>query len=85
MQTTVLPLRIKLTAHRENGFLCITVSNTGSWVRATDARQPFNARGAGVGLENARQRLATRFPNKHAFDVYEADGWVHAAIKVAVD
>lgn len=85
MQTTPLPLRIILAANRENGFLCVTVSNSGSWVRATDARQPFNPRGAGVGLENVRQRLASRFPRKHAFDVYEADGWVHAAIKIAVD
>ncbi|HEX8735493.1 MAG TPA: histidine kinase [Pyrinomonadaceae bacterium] len=85
MQTTVLPLRIKLTVNRENKVLCVTVSNTGSWVRAANARQPFNARGAGVGLENVRQRLASRFPNKHVFDVYEADGWVHAAIKIAVD
>lgn len=85
MQTTVLPLRIKLTANRENGNLCVTVSNTGSWVRATNNRQPFNTSGAGVGLENVRQRLASRFPNKHIFNVYEADGWVHAAIKIAVD
>jgi two-component system LytT family sensor kinase len=85
MQTTVLPLRIKLAANRENGFLCVTVSNTGSWVRAVNNRQRFDTRGAGVGLENVRQRLASRFPNKHVFDVYEADGWVHAAIKIAVD
>lgn len=85
MQTTVLPLRIKLTANRENKVLCVTVSNTGSWVRATNNRQQIYARGAGVGLENVRQRLATKFPNKHVFDVYEADGWVHAAIKIAVD
>ncbi len=85
MQTTVLPLRIKLAANRENKVLCVTVSNTGSWVRATNARQPIYARGAGVGLANVRQRLASSFPNKHVFDVYEADGWVHAAIKIAVD
>lgn len=85
MQTTVLPLRINVTAQRENGFLCITVSNTGSWVLEANTCQPFNARGAGVGLENVRQRLASTFPNKHIFDVYEADGWVHAAIKIAVD
>lgn len=85
MQTTVLPLRIKLAAHRENGNLCVTVSNSGSWVRATNPSQPIYARGAGVGLENVRQRLASKFPNKHVFDVYEADGWVHAAIKIAID
>ena len=85
MQTTVLPLRIKLTAIRENGVLSVTVSNTGSWVRATNDCQPIYARGAGVGLENVRQRLASKFPNKHVFDVYEADGWVHAAIKIAGD
>jgi two-component system LytT family sensor kinase len=85
MQTTALPLRIKLAAHRENGLLRITVSNTGSWVRATSARQPIRAGGAGVGLENVRRRLAGRFPNNHVFEVYEAEGWVHAALKVPVD
>ena len=35
-----------------------------------------------TGLHNVRQRLRAHYAGRHAFDVYEDGGWVHARIRI---
>jgi hypothetical protein len=40
--------------------------------------------GTGTGLENIRRRLAIAFAERHAFRLFELDGWVRAEIRLAL-
>jgi two-component system LytT family sensor kinase len=83
MQTSALPLQVKLTASAENGSLRIEVRNTGKWVDKDSKDAPASlANGTGVGLQNVRERLAQAFPEQHRFDLFERDGWVHAVVEI---
>lgn len=81
MQTSPLPLTVEVTASCSNGTVHLEVANTGKW-KEPSARSSGLRHGFGVGLENVRQRLAHAFPGKHAFDVFERDGWVYAVINI---
>jgi two-component system, LytTR family, sensor kinase len=82
MQTSRLPLVLKLLASASNGSLRIEVRNTGHWSGSTAQGHVPHARGTGIGLDNVRQRLEQAFPQKHRFRVFERDGWVHAVIEI---
>jgi two-component system, LytTR family, sensor kinase len=76
MQTSSMPLKIRIAAHMEQDKLFLCVSNTGAWV-ATRSDS-----GEGVGLENVQRRLENAFRNKFEFTSNEADGWVHVKISI---
>ncbi len=81
MQTSALPLRIRLSANERNGSLQIEVANTGRWAAPEkDSLRPPN--GTGIGLENVRQRLQQTYPGRHSFDVRERDGWIRAMMEI---
>jgi len=84
MQTSALPLNVKLSATTHNGTIRIEVLNTGEWKpqSAYQTNRLAAPKGAGVGLENVRQRLAQAFPNRHRFEVTGRDGWVSALIEL---
>jgi HAMP domain-containing protein len=79
-RTSERPLRIQITGRVENGDLHIAVKNTGKWVPT--ARTTERSDGTDTGLHNVRERLEAHYPRRHAFDVYEDGGWVHARIRI---
>lgn len=60
--------KIDIGLSRRNGEMQFSVRNT------TEGRQ-VHALAGGIGLDNVRRRLALLYPDKHALDVKEADGW----------
>lgn len=91
MQTSAMPLRVALSAYARNGSLHLEVANTGRWTRSGSSAKPTSnasltnapsSNGTGIGLENVRQRLEQLYPGRHQFDVFERDGWVHAAMEI---
>jgi two-component system LytT family sensor kinase len=81
MQTSALPLVIEVKAQSQNGTLQIAVVNSGRLMTKPRAGVP-TSNGAGIGLENVRQRLAQTFPARHRFNVFERDGRVHAELEI---
>jgi LytS/YehU family sensor histidine kinase len=77
-RTTPDVLLIRISAHRADGALHITVTNSGSWVQPGAARSDST----GIGLENLRQRLRRYFPNAHEFTTEEKDGFVTARLRL---
>lgn len=78
MDTSPMPLRLKIVVTQTPEALSIRVSNTGRLVAAA----PANGNGTGTGLKNVVQRLALAYPERHTFNVAERDGWVHAEIRL---
>src|SRR5262249_43390114 len=85
MQTSALPLEIAITARGGGGSLLPEVSNTGAWVDRSSNGSQTNGIGAGIGLENIRQRLEQAFPQRHHFDVSEQNGRVLAVVRIGFD
>ena len=79
-RTSAKPLRITVTARVENSALLIEVKNTGAWV--TLPPSALRVAGTDTGLHNVRQRLRAHYAGRHAFEVYEDGGWVHARIRI---
>jgi two-component system, LytTR family, sensor kinase len=82
MQTSPLPLKLRLKAYRQNGSLRIEVSNSGKWAKPSEARLTTSSNSTGIGLANVRQRLEQIYPHRHRFDIFERNGWIHAAIEI---
>jgi sensor histidine kinase YesM len=81
MQTSPMPLRIKIESIRIGGRLMIIVKNTGRWVSAS-AKKDIDIPGTGTGLENVVARLENAYPGKYVFHTSENNGWVCATIKI---
>ncbi len=78
MQTTRLPLTVRVRVRREERDFVVVISNSGSLVpRAATARST-----GGVGLINVKERLIARYGTRQTFDLLEGDGWVHARLRV---
>jgi hypothetical protein len=77
-RTSAMPLRIRVTGRFEHRALQIEVKNTGTWLPQSAARLA----GTDTGLHNVRERLRAHYHGRHAFDVYEEGGWVHARIRI---
>jgi signal transduction histidine kinase len=82
MATSPLPLDISVAAQASNGRLRLEVTNTGKWVHPSQNGASPVQRGAGIGLQNVRQRLEQAFPARHRFDIHERDERVHAVIEI---
>jgi len=83
MQTSSMPLKIRLKAVVKNNTLKIEVSNTGKWVEPIATKE--NSQGTGTGLANVRQRLANAFPNSHRFEIHEDEDGVHVVLEINKD
>jgi two-component system LytT family sensor kinase len=79
-RTSAMPLRIDVAARTEGSALVIEVKNTGKWVAAS--RPAASTAGTDTGLHNVRERLRAHYHRRHAFEVYEDGGWVHACIRI---
>ncbi|UCC84798.1 MAG: histidine kinase [Gemmatimonadota bacterium] len=84
--TSPRPLQVKIEARVEGHHLHIEVANTGALAPAAEvADAPASADapdGAGIGLENVRERLARLYPDAHRFEVAQHGDWVRAVIEI---
>jgi len=65
MRADDVQFRVSLRAWMEGGRLVVEVDNPGM------LRPSFDASAGGVGLSNLRQRLALRYPDRHAFSLQQ--------------
>lgn len=79
MQTSRLPLLIKINASVVNNNLKICVANSGKWLRNKGDDGVY---GTNTGLDNLRSRLAYSFPNNHKVDIKEENGFVKVIIGI---
>ena len=78
MQTSTMPLRIRLLGTIRDHQLHLEVANTGRWLTSDEA----DGQSTGIGLRNLRQRLDQFYPARHDFAITEQDGWVKATIDI---
>jgi len=78
--TSPTPLHVRLTGTLTDDALTIAVANTGHWRDA-----PAEGAGTHTGVDNVRDRLRAQYPDQHQFATTEADGWVHARIRIDTD
>jgi hypothetical protein len=76
MQTSPMPLRLRIAASLGGGALRLEVANTGRW---------GGDEGAGIGLRNVRERLALAYRGRASVDAGEADGWVRVAVTIPAE
>ena len=81
METSPLPLRVRVVARCTDVALHLEVANTGSWRPPPEATYP-SSRSHGIGLHNVRERLHHAFPGRHRVEVVERDGWVRVTIEM---
>jgi two-component system LytT family sensor kinase len=79
MRTSILPLKIIITAKVRNHSLMLQVSNTGKWVTAVEKE---NGSGTGTGLQNIRLRLENAFPGKSGFEIGQLEDMITATIVI---
>lgn len=75
MQTSAMPLQVRLTAERRGDSLRLAIANTGRWVAA--------GQGNSRGLEIVRDRLNHEYPGRHELTCRESNGWVESVIVIA--
>lgn len=70
---------ISISAHAENGSLCVRIEDNGIGLAAKD----LSSLELGVGLASTRQRLETMYPGRYAFDVRQREeGGVEVRISI---
>ena len=83
MQTSAMPLQIRLEAERVGDSLRVMIANTGRWVVRGEVRaEDFGDAGTGLGLKLVRDRLEQAFPGRHQFACAEQNGWVENSIEI---
>jgi len=78
MQTSTLPLQIIVKIDCQDDVLSIDVSNSGRLLHRSSEKNEVH----GASLENIQKRLAILFNDHFSFRLFEADGWVHAKIRI---
>jgi two-component sensor histidine kinase len=83
MQTSKMPLRVRIEVTRKDREIAILVSNSGHWWDQPDTAAVGCLRdGTGTGLKNIRDRLKLVFPDRHSFRIWEDEGWVRSEIRI---
>jgi two-component system, LytTR family, sensor kinase len=77
IETSPLPLRIRITAVVENGGLSLSVENSGTWIEPQPKPEGLNT---GTGLQNTRKRLEHFYPGNHTFEILKEQGVVRVKI-----
>lgn len=70
------PLQVILSAKLADGFLNVTVANTGRWV------EPNHGRSTGIGIRSLRQRLQLLIGSDASVETDASDGWVRVTIRI---
>jgi hypothetical protein len=86
MGTSPRPLQVRIEARVDGQNLHIEIANTGTLAPEPEADDlPVRADapdGAGIGLENVRERLARLYPDAHRFEVAQHGDWVRSVIEI---
>ena len=75
-ETGPLPLQVILSAKLADGFLHVTVANTGRWV------EPGHERSTGIGIRSLQQRLQLLIGGNASVETDASDGWVRVTIRI---
>ena len=81
MQTSPMPLQIRLKADVQDGKLILEICNSGKWLKA-EVDDHTEKQGTGTGLNNIRQRLKNAYPEKHRFEIQKLEGQVCIRIEL---
>jgi len=68
MQTSKMPLIIKINAFVEDNTLNVEITNSGKWIKP-DFETTENKKSTGTGLGNVHQRLENAFPKRHTIKI----------------
>ncbi|MEI6882864.1 MAG: histidine kinase [Bacteroidota bacterium] len=79
MQTSPMPLKIKIEAKLNSGNLTVAISNTGKWLPLSDSLTP---NGTGTGLKNIQSRLEQAYPGHYRFEIGPKGNGVTALIGI---
>jgi two-component system, LytTR family, sensor kinase len=82
MQSTNMPLKIKIKSSFLNNILKIEVINSGKLIDHSNSEN-IEALFSGAGLENVKARLSNAFSDNHKFSLFEEDGTVHAVLEIS--
>ena len=83
MQTSDMPLTIRIKAWTNENCLFVSVGNSGQWINpeATDTCRESTH----TGLENMRNRLENVFPGKHEVKISSEGNWISVLIQICND
>jgi hypothetical protein len=81
MQTSSMPLKIRIKAIIFEDRLRISIINSGVWLR-TSIQKENGLVSTGTGLENVRARLRNAFPDNYRFETFEKDGNVNVVLEI---
>lgn len=71
MQTSVMPLKISITAQKTGVGLMLEICNSGKWIdRQGDGN---HATGTGTGLDNVKKRLKNAYAERCRFEVLKGE------------
>lgn len=83
MQTSPMPLMIKIAASVLNYRLIIDVNNSGKWVEpAETVSNNSEISRTGMGIENVRKRLEQAYPGQHVFEIRKNDDSVNIHLEI---
>ena len=84
MQTSTMPLEVRLRASCGQGGLNLEVANTGYWADGDGSEElrPAMEQGIGLGLELVRKQLEQNFSGGYRFERAVAGGWIVQRIRI---
>jgi len=81
MQTSAMPLSIRIRARMYNKCLKVEVYNSGKWISPAPGGNN-SASSTGTGLENVRQRLENAFPGRFRLEAGAYNGGVRVVLEI---
>ena len=76
MQTSRMPLVIRITGKVFDGALSVKIINSGKWVEGGENN------GTGTGIENVKKRLVNAYPKRYKFSITENANQVSVEISI---
>jgi LytS/YehU family sensor histidine kinase len=81
MQTSPMPLQVRIRASTNRGRLCLEVANTGHWLKAD--RENYLEENNGIGLRLVREHLEHSYRDRYRLACFVENGWVVQRIEIA--
>jgi len=84
MQTSAMPLEVRIRVSVDHGDLHMEIANTGRWLELESAEKSadLSRKGNGLGLELVRKQLEQSYPKSYSSSLTSKDGWVIQRIEV---
>jgi LytS/YehU family sensor histidine kinase len=80
MQTSDVPLKVRIRAALTGDLLSLEIANSGAWRNHDPGRA--GEQGLGIGLRLVRERLEQAYPGRHRFERSCEGGWVIQRIEL---